>query len=572
MVGLQAGLLTEEGLVWEIALGHTSTSSGAVPMTLDTPLRIGSISKTITSLIAARLEERAIINWEDPIRQHLPDLVATDPSPDQGPVRLLHLAEHTAGWDDMPYRDFISTDKTFTLEQYVRRESADRTSYQPPGSFYRYANGGIAILGAALASAAETDFDTLAKREVFAPLGLSTGGFNRLESAAPSFSPGNPEAVIPWDMPIRPAGALVMSGRDLATIVSMFIHRGSHQNKEWLSKKAIQRLETMESSLAARQGVSRGYAKGLFHFGLEGRFWFGHWGKVDGNLACFGYLPEERRGFFLLSNTSDSRARSAIMKALAKAAAKDLSPSETAPTVEAKLDFEWEGIYLPLLPERELATFPLWALSAVTLSKTAKGIQTSGGIGGSMQSEYSFVTENGLLENTTIPGNSAALISHEGRVYFLPGSPYRKVGFIENTFRKGLLIALPIGGLLSLILFAISLFRKDFRYFPAQGKWTTALFLGYIGFIVQAGVVILLILLRPIAASFEWLAKPSLGSVSLLYLSLLWPGIAFYSVFRICKISCSLRWRIPSGFAALTLLFWAVASIALHWIPFVTWN
>ncbi|MBA4022880.1 MAG: serine hydrolase [Gordonia sp.] len=144
---------------------------------LDDRFEIGSISKTVTGMLFAEAISRGEVQPETTASSLLPVLRG---SPAER-ITLSDLATHRSGLPVQPP----------TADQYVRNQLAQLTGSfpyrestanrlaqvrdypldSPPGT---YSNVGYEVLGAALAKAAHTEFDDLARERILAPLGLQT--------------------------------------------------------------------------------------------------------------------------------------------------------------------------------------------------------------------------------------------------------------------------------------------------------------------------------------------------------------------------------------------------------------
>ncbi|MCP9957893.1 serine hydrolase domain-containing protein [Streptomyces sudanensis] len=155
-------------------LGGRSALHGADPGTL---FEIGSVTKTFTSLVLARLAVRGAVRLDQPLRDLLPGDIAV---PERGgeAVRLVHLACHTSGLPRLPkgllLRGLFRSDPYASCTGEFLLDGLRRTRLRSePGARFRYSNLGAGLLGLALARQADTDYDTLVRTEVCEPLGMT---------------------------------------------------------------------------------------------------------------------------------------------------------------------------------------------------------------------------------------------------------------------------------------------------------------------------------------------------------------------------------------------------------------
>ncbi|SES33120.1 CubicO group peptidase, beta-lactamase class C family [Lentzea xinjiangensis] len=198
-----------------VLVGGTTGRHDPRPVTGRTRFELGSLTKAFTGLLLAEMADRAEVDLHDPVRHHLPPGAA--PRLGRG-VTLASLATHTSGlprlppglwraalphWRTNPYRDFGAGDFAAALR---------RTRPEPPGR-YRYSNFGVALLGQALANAADLPYERLLADRVLRPIGLPDTGFSASGQVTGHLR-GRP--LPPWEVPGLPAaGGLRSSASDL---------------------------------------------------------------------------------------------------------------------------------------------------------------------------------------------------------------------------------------------------------------------------------------------------------------------------------------------------------------------
>ena len=82
------------------------------PATAETLFRIGSVSKAFAAMAALQLQEEGKLKITDTVKQWVPDVAFDNPWEATDPVRLVHLMEHTTGFDDIHMREYALNDPT----------------------------------------------------------------------------------------------------------------------------------------------------------------------------------------------------------------------------------------------------------------------------------------------------------------------------------------------------------------------------------------------------------------------------------------------------------------------------
>ncbi len=89
--GATAAVSLDGELVWAGAVGWSDLEA-QTPMSIDSIMRIGSTSKSMTTTVLARLSDAGTLAMTDTVADHAAPL-----NPDWGPLQLFRLMSHTAG-------------------------------------------------------------------------------------------------------------------------------------------------------------------------------------------------------------------------------------------------------------------------------------------------------------------------------------------------------------------------------------------------------------------------------------------------------------------------------------------
>jgi CubicO group peptidase (beta-lactamase class C family) len=132
---------------------------------------IGSIGKTFTALLLAKMAVEGKVDLGDPVRSLLPPGTVAKPLGRE--ISLLDLATHHSGlppWPKEPDTPANSTAGYGPADLYAAL--AKLGVARPPNTSFAYSNFGFCVLGEALANRAGTRYRDLLSREIAGPLGL----------------------------------------------------------------------------------------------------------------------------------------------------------------------------------------------------------------------------------------------------------------------------------------------------------------------------------------------------------------------------------------------------------------
>ena len=107
--GLIGTIVVGDEVIWTGAIGIAERESNRA-VTPATRFRVGSITKSFTSLAALILMERGQLDLEQTLHDFIPEAGVENRWRSTDPVRLFHVLEHTAGFDDIHVRDYAYSD------------------------------------------------------------------------------------------------------------------------------------------------------------------------------------------------------------------------------------------------------------------------------------------------------------------------------------------------------------------------------------------------------------------------------------------------------------------------------
>jgi CubicO group peptidase (beta-lactamase class C family) len=242
------------------------------PLTIDSPVRIASISKLAVALGVMRLVEQGRLDLDRDVSDYLGWRLRNPTFPDR-PITLRLLLSHRSSLrDGIDYATPLGTELRTALAAPAAFDAE-----HPPGTFFRYTNLNFPVIATIMEAATGERFDRLMARLVLQPLGLDAS-FNWSTSSPaalarrailygpdghairdefPGGDPGCPvlaPAGVACDLAgyrpgsngalFSPQGGLRISVRDLATIGRLLLDRGMHDGARFLSEASIRTLVT----------------------------------------------------------------------------------------------------------------------------------------------------------------------------------------------------------------------------------------------------------------------------------------------------------------------------------------
>lgn len=313
-------LVDRDGLLLHETFGIADRASGRAA-DKDTLFRVGSITKTYTSLALLRAEAAGLLRLDQPIRERLPQAPFENRWEATQPLSLAELMEHSAGWFDMSTAEFDSSDPTpLSLAQALALRPASRRSQWPPGLHSEYSNSGPGLAAWVLEQHSKKPFEAVLQASVFQPLGMPSASLLRDAATRARLAQGyDRDGVTPipyWHVLYRAAAGLNLNPRDMAPMLRMLLNRGRVGGQRFLTPGQVLRMEHPRTTLAARAGLGYGYGLGIEQSLHQGHLLFGHSGDADGTVARFDYSLESGRGYFVVITAYQNETLAAMQEPL----------------------------------------------------------------------------------------------------------------------------------------------------------------------------------------------------------------------------------------------------------------
>ncbi len=183
-----------------------------IPHRAGTKFRIGSTSKTFTSMLILQLLENGRLDLADPIGKYLPDYI-------HGEVTIEQLLTHRSGipnyTNNTQYLTRIMT-TPFPLDSLIRKFASDPLNFTP-GSRFEYSNSGYVLLAGIIEKITGKPFDQVLQKELLEKTNLEQTSIAVPTSdsmMAVGYHYGKPEPPYPITNVIG-AGAITSTAEDL---------------------------------------------------------------------------------------------------------------------------------------------------------------------------------------------------------------------------------------------------------------------------------------------------------------------------------------------------------------------
>lgn len=276
---------------------------GGRPITRDTAVPVGSITKSFTATLAMVLVADGDLDIDEPVGTHLPEL------DELGDVLTLRqLLSHTAGFAGGPDSTDLSSG---SLRRYAADHCRRRNLVLPPGIGFSYSNMGYILTGRLIEEITGMSWAEAMESILLRPLGITPAfacpGLAAPGAIRPVATGHSVNLALGRTQPVRqslapaeaPAGALAVSAMDLVALGRMHLRPGVP------GVLPADQAELMRRPVpaAAPFGLADAWGLGLAVFHGATGDWVGHDGNADGT-AC--YLRVDPAGGWVVALTANT--------------------------------------------------------------------------------------------------------------------------------------------------------------------------------------------------------------------------------------------------------------------------
>ena len=301
------------------------------PVTPDTLMMIGSVTKSLTTLLMARLVDEHVFDWTDPVL----GVDSTFRLGDADLTRELHMEHLACACAGLPRKDLpMVLDRHDKSPSDVFDELAVMTPSTRLKETFQYQNHMLAAAGYIAARALEPTgdagiaYDRAMQTRVFEPMGMtsSTFDFERVRRSTDRAMPhcmdaDNQIVQLPLESEhfvryARPAGGVWSTARDMAAYIMTELNNGiAPDGRRVVSARNLRyrRQPQVQTSTKAAYGLGWGVST------YKGVQVIGHGGGTMGFASLLNFLPEKKLGVVMIANgTGGHQAEYFIWKQLMK--------------------------------------------------------------------------------------------------------------------------------------------------------------------------------------------------------------------------------------------------------------
>ncbi|HEX4915089.1 MAG TPA: serine hydrolase domain-containing protein, partial [Vicinamibacterales bacterium] len=382
--GAGIALVRLGGVEWAGGVGYADRDAKTL-VNADTHFRAGSISKTFVASALVQMYEDGEIDLNAPVAELAPDVRIDNAWMIDEPVRVIHLLEHTAGFDDMHFNELynLSHPADMPLAEVLKLNPASRVVRWRPGTRMSYSNPGYAVAGYVIEKVSGQKFEDRIAQEIFKPVGMSNSSFYLTAAdhavLAKGYQDRNGPPVPYSQIYLRPAGNLHTTPADLGKFVQVLLNWGELPDELVIDPEYLSNMEHPRTTLASRAGLRSGYGTGLATSFVGGYPMLGHNGGIEGFLSAFAYSTTRDVGFVVLLNSTHSpEALRRISELAVRYLKRDVEPPpRPEETIPESVLRTYEGYYHPANPRNQAMAFVTWLTGGLSVEASGNRLTIS---------------------------------------------------------------------------------------------------------------------------------------------------------------------------------------------------
>ncbi|MFQ5603335.1 MAG: serine hydrolase domain-containing protein [bacterium] len=297
--GLTAAVLKNGSIIWAEGFGYADVEN-RVPVWPHTKMRIGSVSKSLTSVAVALLYEQGKLDLDAPVQKYVPSFPEK-----KYPITTRLVAGHLAGIRHYRGQEFLMNRHFDSVTAGLNIFASDTLLYRP-GEKYQYSSYGWNLISAVVEGASGQDFLSYMRENVIRPLGMiqTVADLNAeiIYNRTRFYVKNQAGQLI--NAPYVDNSYKWAGGGYLSTATDLVIFGNAVINSDFLKPSTV---ELLFKSQKTNSGKETNYGMGWRRWKMNGKIAVGHTGGSVGGNTVLCMLPDEKVVVAMICNISGGR-------------------------------------------------------------------------------------------------------------------------------------------------------------------------------------------------------------------------------------------------------------------------
>ena len=313
--GLSVAIIKNDKIVYMKGFGVTKVN-GSETVDEYTLFMIGSNTKAFTSTTLSILQESGVLNLNDKVQKWMPEFSLKDPLASKE-VNIVDLLSHRIGFETFQ-GDFTYWTSALSRDEVIQKMSL----IEAPYSFrtkWGYCNAAYVTAGELIPRVINKTWEETVRDSILIPLKMNRTLMlaEELKKASNTAFPHTKIDDNLIEIPIAninnlaAAGSMSSSAKDMTNWLFAQLNNGKINGEQILSTRSIRAIRRSSSILGVDSRDNQAthfylYGMGLVINDRDGKLVYSHTGGVDGFLSSVMFIPEEKIGIMVLTNTDQN--------------------------------------------------------------------------------------------------------------------------------------------------------------------------------------------------------------------------------------------------------------------------
>jgi CubicO group peptidase (beta-lactamase class C family) len=313
--GLSVAIVKDGKVIFMKGFGVTRVGSKE-PVNENTLFMIGSNTKAFTSTTIAILQEEGKLSLYDKVHKWMPEFKLRDTLASND-IIIADLMSHRLGFETFQ-GDFTYWTSNLSRAEVIHKMSLIHALYNFRAK-WGYCNAAFLTAGELIPRITGKSWEETVKEKILTPLKMNRTLMlsKELKSASNAAFPYTMVDGILTELPVpdidnlAPAGSISSCAQDMAIWLLAQLNNGKIDSIQIIPEKAIQAIRMPYSIMGIDPRDKQETHFYLYGLGLvindrNGKLVYSHTGGVNGFLSSVMFIPEEKTGIVVLTNTDQN--------------------------------------------------------------------------------------------------------------------------------------------------------------------------------------------------------------------------------------------------------------------------
>lgn len=300
IIGLSAAIIMDGKVVWKEGFGY-SDRQNKVPMTVNTVVNIGSVTKTFTALSVMQLVERGLLDIQKPLTTYLPNFrPLARPGIHLDSITVKTLITHTSGiQSDIWKNSDLGSGKYTDVLGFINQTHL----IYPAGLAGLYSNAGYNILGHMIKDVTKTDYADYVHKNIFGVLGMKHSGFamDRLKNRTKIYAYG--QQAQEYELRDIASGGIYTDMNDFTRYAIGLLQAYRGESTRLLRQATAKEMFSLQNGHVPLETNKKGL--GWFMFRNDSTFAVYHAGSAGFTHAKLLLIPKSNAAVIVMTNTAE---------------------------------------------------------------------------------------------------------------------------------------------------------------------------------------------------------------------------------------------------------------------------